>query len=101
MDNKYQSSFSFDKFNSCTQGQPAGMKLYLAQQLLNEAATMLSREDRIVERAFHSIVGNEIVSKEVSLDIEQLVELISAFYRERKADAKAKEEIRNKNKMTS
>ena len=101
MANQYQSSFSFDAFNSCTQGQPAGMKLYLAQQLLNDAATMLSLEDRTVERAFRSIVGNEIVSQDVSLDIEQLVELITAFYQERKADAKAKEEIRNKNKMTS
>ena len=54
MANQYQSSFSFDAFNSCTQGQPAGMKLYLAQQLLNDAATMLSREDRTVERAFRS-----------------------------------------------
>ena len=101
MATSYQSSFSFNSFNECVNGQPAGMKLFLAQQLLNEAVASLAREERQVEAIFKSIVGDAIVKQEVSLDISQLASLLSMYYSERKADAKAKEVVRNANALAA
>jgi len=51
----------------------------------------LEQEERVVSATFKRInADDQVVKSEVSLDIEQISNLLTRFYTERKADVKAR-----------